>query len=320
MSKMFRLAAMFMVTLAVDASAQQVPLPPLIKIIVPFAAGASTDAAARAVATELSKRTGSNVIVDNQPGASTFLGVAAAAKAPKDGSVLLMTSSSTITAAATKPTVPIDITTEMLPVAQLSSGPLIIAASIQSNIKTPEDLVTAARARPDQITHGTGGIGTLAHVAAEMINQAGKISLMHVPYKGAALAVPDLIAGRIDLMIGVYTTVAPHVKSGRARLVAVTTPQPQAAFPGIPTMASVVPGLSIDIWVGFFAPLGTPPAVIRRLNAELNEVAKTKAVLDVIEPDGSVRQAITAEEFGARVASGYLAWRKLASEKKIVAD
>lgn len=320
MLKLSRIAALWMCALTAHVSAQQTPLPPTIKIIVPFAAGASTDAAARAVATELSKRTGSNVIVDNQPGASTFIGVAAAAKAPKDGSVLLMTSLSTITAAATKPTVPVDITTEMLPVAQLSSGPLIIAASMQSNIKTPEELVSAARARPDQITHGTGGIGTLAHVAAEMINQTAKINLMHVPYKGAALAVPDLIAGRIDLMIGVYTTVAPHVKSGRARLVAVTSPQPQAAFPGVPTMASVAPGLAIDIWVGFFAPLGTPTAVIRRLNAELNEVAKTKAVLDVIEPDGSVRQAITPEEFGNRVASGYSAWRKLATEKNIVAD
>lgn len=320
MLKLSRIAALWMCALTAHVSAQQTPLPPTIKIIVPFAAGASTDAAARAVATELSKRTGSNVIVDNQPGASTFIGVAAAAKAPKDGSVLLMTSLSTITAAATKPTVPVDITTEMLPVAQLSSGPLIIAASMQSNIKTPEELVSAARARPDQITHGTGGIGTLAHVAAEMINQTAKINLMHVPYKGAALAVPDLIAGRIDLMIGVYTTVAPHVKSGRARLVAVTSPQPQAAFPGVPTMASVAPGLAIDIWVGFFAPQGTPTAVIRRLNAELNEVAKTKAVLDVIEPDGSVRQAITPEEFGSRVASGYSAWRKLATEKNIVAD
>jgi len=320
MLKLSRLAALWMWALAAHVSAQQTPLPPTIKIIVPFAAGASTDAAARAVATELSKRTGSNVIVDNQPGASTFIGVAAAAKAPKDGSVLLMTSLSTITAAATKPTVPVDITTEMLPVAQLSSGPLIIAASTQSNIKTPEELVAAARARPDQITHGTGGIGTLAHVAGEMINQTAKISLMHVPYKGAALAVPDLIAGRIDLMIGVYTTVAPHVKSGRVRLVAVTSPQPQAAFPGVPTMTAVAPGLAIDIWVGFFAPLGTPPAVIRRLNAELNEAAKAKAVLDVIEPDGSVRQAISPEEFGARVASGYSAWRKLATEKNIVAD
>lgn len=306
--------------LSFSAMSQQPQLPALIKIIVPFAAGASTDAAARAVAAELAKRTGGNVIVDNQPGASTFIGVSAAAKAPKDGSVLLMTSTSTITAAATKHTVPVDITTEMVPVSQLSAGPLIVAASAVSNIKTPAELVAAARAKPDQITHGTGGIGTLAHVAAEMINDTAKIQLKHVPYKGAALAVPDFVAGRIDLLVGVYTTIGPQVKAGRAHIIGVTTAQPQAAFPGVPTMASVALGLNIDIWVGFFAPLGTPAAIVQRLNAELNEVAKTKAVRDVIEPDGSVPQAITPEAFGARVKIDYAAWKKLAAAKSIVVD
>ncbi len=234
--------------------------------------------------------------------------------------MLLMTSTSTITAAATKQSVPVDLTTEMLPVSQLSAGPLIVAASAVSNIKTPAELVAAARAKPDQITHGTGGIGTLAHVAAEMINDTAKISLKHVPYKGAALAVPDFVAGRIDLLVGVYTTIAPQVKAGRAHLVAVTSAQPQAAFPGVPTMASVAPGLNIDIWVGFFAPLGTPAAIVQRLNAELNEVAKTKAVRDVIEPDGSVPQAVTPEAFGARVKTDYAAWKKLALAKNIVVD
>jgi tripartite-type tricarboxylate transporter receptor subunit TctC len=300
--------------------AQQTPLPAQIKIIVPFAAGASTDAAARAVASELGKRTGSNIIIENQPGASTFIGVGAAAKAPKDGSVLLMTSTSTITAAATKKTVPVDLTTDLMPVAQLTEGPLIIAASGQNNIKTPADLVTAARANPDVITHGTGGIGTLAHVAAEMINDVAKIQLKHIPYKGASLAVNDFVAGRIDLMIGVYTTVAPQIKAGRARLVAVTSAQPHPAFPNVPTMASVAPGLAIDIWVGFFAPLGTPPAVVQRLNRELIEVAKTKAVRDVVELDGSTPVAATSDEFGARVRSSLVSWKKLASDKHIVVD
>ncbi|HSV83809.1 MAG TPA: tripartite tricarboxylate transporter substrate-binding protein [Ramlibacter sp.] len=305
---------------AAAASAQPQQLPPLIKIIVPFAAGASTDAAARAVATELAKRTGSNVIVENQPGASTFIGAAAVAKAPKDGSVLLMTSTSTVTTAATKRSVPLDITTELAPVSLLSEGPLIIAASTQNNIKTPADLVAAARAKPDQITHGTGGVGTLAHVAAEMINDTAKIQLKHVPYKGASLAVSDFVAGRIDLMIGVYTTVAPQVKAGRARLVAVTTPQPHPAFPGVPAMASAAPGLSIDIWVGFFAPLGTPAPVVQRLNRELNEVAKTRAVLYVIEADGSSPRALAPGEFGAKVRSSFATWKKLAVDKHIEVD
>jgi tripartite-type tricarboxylate transporter receptor subunit TctC len=313
-----RLAALALA--ALPAMAQQAPLPSLIKIVVPFAAGASTDVAARAVASELAKRTGSNVLVENQAGASTYIGAANVAKAPKDGSVLLMTSSSTFTAAATKRSVPMDVNTELLPVALLSEGPLIIGASIQSDIKTPAELVAAARAKPDIITHGTGGIGTLSHIVAEMINDSAKIQLKHIPYKGASLAVSDFVAGRIDLMIGVYTTIAPQVKAGRARLIAVTTPQPHPAFPGVPTMASVVPGFSADIWVGFFAPVGTPPGVVERLNRELNEVANSKAVREVIEPDGSVPRAVSPEVFGARVRASYAAWKKLAVEKNIVVD
>lgn len=300
--------------------AQSAPLPRVIKIIVPFAPGASTDTAARAVASELARRTGSTVIVDNQTGASTFIAAAAAARGAKDGSVLLMTSTSTVTAMATRPTVPVDITTALVPVAQLSDGPLIIASSIQSNIKTPADLVAAARAKPDSLTHGSAGVGTLAHVAAEMIDGAAKIQLRHIPYKGSSLALTDLAAGRIDLMVGVYSTVAPQVQAGRVHLVAVTSAQPHPSFPGVPTMASVAPGLAIDIWVGFFAPLGTPPAVVQRLNRDLNEVAKSKTVRETVAVDGSIPVTLTPEEFGAQVRNSYAAWKKVASSRNIVSE
>lgn len=321
---MFRHIAALLSVLALLVSplvcAQSAPLPPLIKIIVPFAAGASTDIAARAVAKELTARTGSNVVVENLPGASTFIGLSAATRGAKDGSVLLMTSASTITAMATRPTVPVDLTTELLPVAQLSAGPLIVVSSIQSNIKTPADLIAAAKAKPDELTHGSAGVGTLAHVAAEMINDAAKIQLRHIPYKGSALALTDLAAGRIDLMVGIYSTVASQVKAGRVRFVAVTSPQPHPAFPGVPTMASVAPGLSLDIWVGFFTPLGTPPAVVQRLNRELNEVAKSQTVQDTISVDGSIAVTLTPDEFGSRVRNSYATWKSVATAKKIVSE
>ncbi len=310
-----------LVLLAAPAAfAQQAALPPLIKIVVPFAAGASTDVTARAVANQLATRLGTNVIVENRAGGSTFIGASAVAKGPKDGSMLLMTSSSTVSAAATMRSVPVDINTELVPVALLSEGPLIVAASAMTDIKTPADLVAAARARPDMITHGTGGVGTLAHIAAELLDDAAKIQLKHIPYKGASLAVNDFVAGRIDLMFGVYQTIAPQVKAGRVRVIGVTTPQPHPAFPGVPTMASAAPGYSVDIWVGFFAPIGTPPALIQRLNRELNEIAKSKEVRDIIEPDGSAPKSLTPEEFGARTRASYASWKKLATEKNIVAE
>jgi tripartite-type tricarboxylate transporter receptor subunit TctC len=322
---MFKILALrvYLTVLAVmafPAIAQQPPWPKQIKIVVPFAAGASTDVAARAFASELSKHTGSAVIVENLPGASTYIGTQAVAKAPKDGSVLLLTSSSTFTAAATKPTVPMDVNADLLPVALLSEGPIIIGASLESNIKTPAELLAAARAKPDLITHGTGGIGTFSHFVAELLDDAAKIQLKHVPYKGASLAVNDFVAGRIDLMIGVYSTIAPQVKAGRVRLIAVCTLQPHPAFPGVPTMASVVPGFSAQLWVGFFLPAGTPPAIVERWNRELNTVAQTALVREAIAPDGSLPRAISAEEFGSLVRTSYNTYKKIAKEKNIVAD
>jgi tripartite-type tricarboxylate transporter receptor subunit TctC len=302
------------------AMAQQTPLPPLIKIVIPFAAGSTADATARAVASDLAKRVGSTVIVESQPGASTFIGSAAVVKGPKDGSVLLLTSTSTFAAAATKRVVPIDVLTDLVPVALISAGPLTVAASAQSNIKTPAELVAAARAKPDGITHGTGGIGSNSHIANELLNDAAHIQIMHVPYKSASLAVNDFVGGRIDLMIGTYATVAPQVKAGRVRLIAVTTLQPHPSFPGVPTMASAAPGFWIDNWVGIFAPAGTPPALIQRLNHELIEAAKSDEVRRVIELDGYVPGAQSPEEFGVRVRETYAGFKKLAVAKNIVVD
>jgi tripartite-type tricarboxylate transporter receptor subunit TctC len=288
--------------------------------VVPFAAGASTDVAARTFASEWTKRTGKVVIVENVPGASTYIGTAAVAKAPKDGSVILLTSSSTFTAAATKSVVPMDVNADLVPVSLLSEGPLIIAASMQSGIKTPAELLAAARAKPDLITHGTGGVGTFAHVVAELLNDAAKIQLKHVPYKGASLAVNDFLGGRIDLLIGVYSTIGSQVKAGRARLIAVTSLQPHPAFPGVPTMASVVPGFSAQLWVGFFAPAGTPPAIVQQLNRELTDIANSAAVREVIAADGSLPRAVSPENFAKEVRSSYETWKKIAREKNIVAD
>jgi tripartite-type tricarboxylate transporter receptor subunit TctC len=320
MFKTFRALCPTLALFAVPALAQQAPLPPLIKIVVPFAGGSTADATARAVGTELAKRVGSTVIVENMPGASSFIGVAALVKSPKDGSVLLLTSTSTFAAAATKRSVPVDVIADLLPVAMISAGPLTVAASIQSNIKTPAELVAAARAKPNGLTHGSGGIGSNSHIANELLNDAAHIQIMHVPYKSASLAVGDFVGGRIDLMIGTYATVAPSVKAGRARLVAVTTLQPHSSFPGIPTMASAAPGFSIDNWVGIFAPSGTSPVVVRRVNRELNEIAKSNEVRQVMELDGYVAGGLTPEEFSVRVRDTYAAFKSLAVAKNIVVD
>ncbi len=305
------------------ASAQQqgpVPIPPLIKLIVPFAAGASTDVIARAIAMQLGPRLGTNVIVENRAGASGMIGTGIVAKGPRDGSQLLFTSVSTISAAATMKSPPLDVTTDIIPLSLIGQTPLLIAASTKTDIKTPADLVAAARANPDGITHGTGGVGTIAHLAAELLNDAAKIQLKHVPYKGAALAVVDMSGGTIDAMLAANTTFASQVKAGRARLVAITSLQPNPAFPGVPPMATAAPGYSIELWTAVFAPAGMPPALVQRLNRELNEIAKSKELTELMSSDGGIPLAATPEEASQRVRESYALWKKLATTKNIVAE
>lgn len=300
--------------------AQQVPVPPLIKIVVPFAPGASTDVIARALAVRLGPKLGTSVIVENRPGANGLIGATSVVKGPTDGSSLMVISSSLLTVAATARTMPFDVTKDLIPLAVLGEGPLVIGVSASSSIKTPADLVAAARAKPGALSHGTGGTGTIAHMAQELLDDAAKISIMHVPYRGAALAMTDLMGGTIDMVIAAYSTLATGVSSGRVRPIAVTTLQPIPAFPALPTMASAVPGYSADIWVGLWAPAGMSPALVERLNREVNELTKSKEYAEVLKADGNQAVALTPAELGVRVRDTYTTWKKLAVAKNIIVD
>lgn len=288
--------------------------------MVPFAPGASTDVIARLVAHQLGPRLGTNVIVENRAGGSGMIGGNFVAKGPKDGSTLLFTSVSMVSTAATTRNAPFDVTTDLVPIAMPGAGPLVIAVSTKTDIKTPADLVAAARAKPDQITHGTGGVGTIAHLAAELLNDAAKIQLKHIPYKGASLAVTDTAGGIIDMMIAVNTTFASQINAGRMRPIAVTSAQPSPAFPGLPPMATVAPGYTVDLWTALFAPAGTPPALIQRINREVNEIAKSKEMVELMKADGATPLSVTPEEATKRVREAYATWKRLAAAKNIVLE
>lgn len=302
------------------ATAQQITLPSIIRIVVPATPGSSTDALGRAVGLQLSARTGSTVIVENRPGASTMLGSLAVAKGPKDGSMLLINSTTLLSTGASMKEVPLDVVNDLTPVALLEQNPLVVAVSVKSNIKTPAELIAAARAAPDTLTHGTTGIGSIAHVAQVMLEDAGKIKLRHVPYKGASLAVLDMAGGSIDMVMATNSTVVPGINTGRARAIAVTSLQPSPAFPGLPTMASVAPGFALDLWIGFFAPSGTPLPVIERLNREINEIAKSDKLREMMASDGGVHVPLTSAELKPRMRDSFLFFKKLATEKNIIAE
>ncbi|MFT3721126.1 tripartite tricarboxylate transporter substrate binding protein [Pseudorhodoferax sp.] len=312
------LASATLLAVGLPAAAQQPPLPALIRIVVPAAPGSSTDAFARAIANDLGTRTGRSIIVENKPGAGTMLGSAAVAKGPKDGSQLLINSTSLVSTAATMKSPPLDVVNDLVPVALLEQNPLVMAASVSSNIKTPAELVAAARA--GSVTHGTTGVGSIAHIGQELFADAAKVPIRHVPYKGTALAVMDMASGVIDTVMATWTTVAPGVKSGRARLIGVSSLEPSAAFPNVPTLASVAPGFSLDLWLGIFAPAGTPPAVVQYLNHEINEISRSEKLREMYAADGGVPLQLTPEEIHARMRSDFATFKKLAVDKNITVE
>jgi tripartite-type tricarboxylate transporter receptor subunit TctC len=260
------------------------------------------------------------VIVENKPGAAGVIGSDFVAKAPRDGSVLLLTSSSFLTAAATQNQLPYDPIAAFAPVAMVGRGPMLLVVSATTPYKSPADLVAAARAKPGVLNYGTAGVGSIAHLTTELMDDTAKMQMTHVPYKGAALAAVDLAGGQIHVMISNYSTVAPLMKSGKIKALAVTSDRPHPAFPDLPPLASVAPGFNVDIWVGVFAPAGTPAAIVDRLNREINAVAASPELSPVLEPDGTLPEAMSPTVFGSRIKTELGQWKQIATDHKIVAE
>src|SRR5207248_7560052 len=268
----------------------------------------------------LAKRLDVPVIIENKAGAAGVIGADAVAKSPRDGSVLLLTSSSFLTAAATQAHVPYDAASAFAPVAMVGQGPLVLAVTASAPFKTPADLLAAARAKPGALTYGSAGVGSVGHLATELLNDAAKVQMTHVPYKGAANAAVDLAAGRIDVMVSSYSTLSPLIKTGKIRALAVTSREPHPAFADLPPIAASVPGFSIDIWVGVFAPAGTPVPLIERLNREINAISASPELGAILEPDGTVAVAMTPPAFATRVKEELTQWKQIATDHKIVAE
>ncbi len=314
----FGVALLFgMTSLAV---AQATTLPKQIRIVVPFSPGGSNDVIARALAAPLAKRLDITVIVENKPGAAGVIGADYVAKAPRDGSVLLLTSSSFLTAAATQAQLPYDPLSAFAPVAMIGQGPMLLAVSSSAPFQSPEELLAAARARPGALNYGSAGVGSIGHLATELLDDAAKVQMTHVPYKGAANAVTDLAGGQIQVMISNYSTLAPMLAGGKIRALAVTSKQAHPAFAGLPALAASVPGYAIDIWVGVFASAGTPAPMVERFNREISEIAASPEMRVVLEPDGTLPTAISPASFAQRMKEELGQWKQIATDHKIVAE
>jgi tripartite-type tricarboxylate transporter receptor subunit TctC len=296
------------------------PVPSLMRIVVPFPPGGSNDVIARAMAPQLAKRLGTSVIVENKSGAAGVIGSDAVAKAPRDGSHVLLTSSTFLTTAATQSKLPYDPIAAFTPVAMVAEGPLLVAVPAERPIKSPADLVAAARAKPAALNYGTAGVGSVAHLATELFNGAAKVQMTHVPYKGAGPALIDLAAGQIDLMISNYSSLVPQLKSGKVRAIAVTSAKPSPAFPDLPPVAATVPGYAIEIWVTVFAPAGTPMPLVERLNREINEISASAELRTFLDPDGAQPVALAPAALAARMKQDLAQLKRIATERKISLD
>ncbi|KCB32804.1 tripartite tricarboxylate transporter family receptor, partial [Bordetella hinzii CA90 BAL1384] len=234
------LQALALCALATGVQAQQAPtpVPKQLKIVVPFSAGASNDAIARALAPQLAEQLKTIVIVENRVGAAGVIGSDYVAKSAKDGATLLLTSSTFLTSAATQPRMPYDPVKSFAPVAMVGEGPLVIGVTGAKPYASLADVLEAARAKPDVLNYGTAGIGSLAHLATVMMNDAAHVSMTHVPYKGAANAASDMAGGQIDIMLANYSSLAPLVQSGKIKLVATTARAPHPAFPKLAPAAA----------------------------------------------------------------------------------
>jgi tripartite-type tricarboxylate transporter receptor subunit TctC len=318
---MLRMQALLAVLLTVTTPGMaQDAMPKVMKIIVPFSAGANNDAIARAIAEPLGKRLGNTVIVENRPGAGGAIGASEVSKAPKDGSVLLLTSSTFLTTAATQPKVAYDPISGFAPVSMVAQGPLLLAVSSSTPFKTPAELIAAARERPGTLSYGSAGVGSVGQMAAELLNAGAQIKTTHVPYKGAANAIIDLATGQIQLMLSNYSSLSPMLKAGRVRAIAVTSKGPSPAFPDLPPLSASVPGYAIDIWTGILAPAGTPAAIVDRLNREINEISASAALRQLLEPDGALPMALTPSSFGTTIAQDLVQWKRIAADNKIVGE
>jgi len=293
-----------------------------IRLVVPFTPGGSTDILARALAPKLAAALGQNVIVDNKPGAGGSLGAAEVANAAADGQTLLMGHIGTLAVnVSLYPKLNYDPVKSFTPVAWVARVPNVLVVNAASGMLSLKDLVARAKASPGKLSYSSGGNGSAAHISFEYFKLRAGIFMAHIPYRGTAPSVTDLISGQVDATFTGTPAVLPHIRSGRLRALAVSSPQRIAALPETPTVAeSGYPGFEADQWYGIVAPAGTPPAVVGRLNAEINKALGLPDVAQQLAAEGAAPMPGLPQAFGELVAREIPRWREVIKAGNVKID
>src|SRR5262245_10669951 len=299
------------------AQAQSYPTRP-IRLVVPFPVSGATDILSRVVAQSLQDAIGQPVPVDNRPGAGGTIGTAFLAKSAADGYTIQMATSSTHSIGPALQKLPYDAEKDFAPVCLIANAANVLVVSPAINVASVKELIALAKAKPGQLNFGSSGTGTIVHLSGELFNRMAGTQMQHVPYKGTALVATDIKSGQIAMMIDNIVSAMPLIKSGVEKPLAVTSAKRSAVLPDLPTVAEAgVPGYESSTYFGIFAPAGTPPEIVARLNAELVKIVHQPEVKAKLIELGADPVGSTPEQLAQAVRADYAKWSKVIKEADI---
>ena len=300
--------------------AQSYPAKP-IKLLVPFPAGGATDILARAFSQKFSEKIGQPVVVENRPGAGGTIGSDAVAKAAPDGYTLLLATSSTHSIGpAINPKIPYDADKDFTPVGYVASSPNLVLVPNTSPAKTMREFIDYARKNPGKLNYASSGNGTIVHLTTELFKSQSGTYMVHIPYRGTALAIPDLVSGKLDVLFDSLVTGLPHVKDGKLRALAVTSSMRTPLAPDLPAVADILPGFESTTWFGLYGPKGLSADVVQRVNETMNAVLADSDVKERFARLGAEPTGGTPKAFADMVRADASKWKMTIAQRKIVVE
>jgi tripartite-type tricarboxylate transporter receptor subunit TctC len=305
----------------VPAASQQAQAQAPLRLIVPFTPGTGIDLIARTVGPKLGERLGRPVVVDNRAGASGNIGTEAVVRAAPNGATLLVSVNTLVMNRSLYPKLPFDPVKDLVPVSLTSWGQLLLVASPNTGYKSATELIAAAKSRPGSINYASPGVGTPHHLSMELFKSTTGIFLTHIPYRGTAPAVTDLLGGQVEVAFLPIHVALPHVKAGKLVALGIGSDKRHALLPDVPTLAEARAGnVNVAMWYGIFAPPGTSPELVTRLNRELKDILAAPEVRAAFETQGMDPAASSPEEFSRLVAQDAQRWAELIKARNITAE
>jgi tripartite-type tricarboxylate transporter receptor subunit TctC len=299
----------------------QYPTKP-IRLVVPFPAGGATDIFARAVSQKLGERLGNSVVVDNKPGAGGSIGSDLAAKAPADGYTLLLATSSThaIGPSYANNKLPYDVVADFTPIAHVGDAPNIMVVPNTTPARNVKEWIDYARKNPGKLNYASSGNGTIVQLSAEYFKAQTNTFLVHIPYRGTALAMPDLVSGKIDVLFDSIASALPHVRDGRVKALGISSAKRSPLFPDLPPIAETVPNYVVNTFFGLYGPKGLAPELVTRINTALNQALQDADVKDRLARLGIEPVGGTPQQFAQMAEAERAKWKKIITERKLTAE